>query len=264
MSDRIVTDSALEEKGKKRARAFNKLGNNYLRENLLDDAIAAFTKALQCDQAYSTPHNNLGIIYLEQKKYPEAIEAFKNAILIDPESSLYYCNLGAAYDEAGMDEIALEAFLAAVQTDHNSHLGYFSLGAYYQAHGKYTLALENYKKTTELRPKFAQGYVNQGTMHYFLSGLSPLSWRKKQQAICLDYNAQMAHALAAYNMALEIDPKCEDAYYHLGLLYQEIAHYDEAIQSFKKLISLNDKSEQAEIAKNCIDQIKSRQNDPVA
>jgi len=258
MPDRIVPDSAIEEKGKKRARAYCRLGDNYLRANLLDDAIVAFTKAAQCDPEYSRSHNNLGIIYAELGKFPEAIEAYKNAILIDPGNALHYCNLGGAYADAGKAEIALEAYLAAIQVDPNYYFGYFTLGTYYQSHSKHALALENFKKSIELKPNFAQGYVNIGMMYHNLSKTKPLSWRKRDQLVCFDCSAKVAQALAAFTMALELDPQCESAYYQLGIMYKEMVHYDEAIRAFKKLLSLNDKSENAELAKSYIDEMQKR------
>jgi hypothetical protein len=165
-----MLNSAMDEKNKKRANAYNRLGDNYLRADLLDEAAAAYSKAINYDPTFSTPYNSLGIVYIDQKKYNEAIESFKNAILLDPGEALYYANLGTAYSEVGMSDVALEANLAAIEANPKDYFGHFNLGCCYQSRGKFKAALEhNHIRVTHLKGTVKRKKLSCGEKRKFLA-----------------------------------------------------------------------------------------------
>ena len=75
----------------------------------LDEAIAAYTKALSIKPKYFEAHNNMGNALKQQGKLEEAVEAFKNALTIKPDNAETYSNMGIALGEQGKLDEAIEA-----------------------------------------------------------------------------------------------------------------------------------------------------------
>ncbi len=51
-----------------------------------DNAIEAYSRAIQCDPAYPEPHKGLGMIYFKQKRYEKSRSAFEQYLLLDPDA----------------------------------------------------------------------------------------------------------------------------------------------------------------------------------
>ncbi|BCR03458.1 hypothetical protein DESUT3_05270 [Desulfuromonas versatilis] len=95
-------------------------------------------------------HNNLGFNYLLQKRYDEAIAAFSRALNIEPENSLFKNNLGAAYALHGDEGKALQVF----QTAMDQASAYNNLGYLYMTDGQYDQAEKAFKRALDLKPVF--------------------------------------------------------------------------------------------------------------
>ncbi len=83
----------------------------------------------------------------------------------------------------------------------------------------------------------------------------PANRRDRQLALAEKYMSELNYeaAILAYKAAIEIDPKCEDAYIELVNLYVATEAYDEALtlinnaESLLESDALNDKSEQLQV-----------------
>lgn len=88
-----------------------------LNQSKLDEAVAAFRKAIELEPGNSRNHNNLGVALARQKKTPEAIICYRKAIELDPKNTLAHNNLAnmlmTAKDQAG----AMTAFRKLVELD---------------------------------------------------------------------------------------------------------------------------------------------------
>jgi type IV pilus assembly protein PilF len=79
------------------------LGNLYLDEGRLDDAMALYQQALN-DMLYATPYiaeANLGWAYFKKGNNAQAIEHLKAAVTTNPQFCLGYKNLGLVHDARG-------------------------------------------------------------------------------------------------------------------------------------------------------------------
>lgn len=61
-----------------------KRGEAYFHDNMADEAMVEFKKAIAEDPSYLDAHNALGIIYLAQKKFKEALTEFEKASALIP------------------------------------------------------------------------------------------------------------------------------------------------------------------------------------
>lgn len=98
----------IEKAGARMANPYYNLALSLVALNRQQEAIAAFTKAVEIDPDYAEAHYNLGVIHSKTEHYAEAVEAFKKAIKIKPDYAEARYNLGLAYyltdDRAGLRE----------------------------------------------------------------------------------------------------------------------------------------------------------------
>lgn len=89
-------------------------GISYMRQNMFDEAVNAFLKAVEMNSSDVRLYNYLGICHRRLQRYPQAVESYQKALAIDPEDPVIYYNLGKAHLQAGEKERAGEAFARAL------------------------------------------------------------------------------------------------------------------------------------------------------
>ena len=83
------------------SRAFVPLADEYLRQNLLEDAILVLTRGTQHHPTYVAAHMMLGNAYQRAGRITEARRAFEEVLRIHPENVLAYKKLAILYRDAG-------------------------------------------------------------------------------------------------------------------------------------------------------------------
>jgi tetratricopeptide (TPR) repeat protein len=84
-------------------------------EDKLDEAVAAYRRALEEDPAYADALHALAMTYAHQDKLDEAIEIGKKLIEAAPDDELAYTSLSIFYQQKGMVPEA-EAIAAKART----------------------------------------------------------------------------------------------------------------------------------------------------
>jgi tetratricopeptide (TPR) repeat protein len=92
----------------------NNLGNQYVLENRMDEALAEFRTAARLDRRSPVPWNNIGTTYKKLDRLGGAMDAFKKAVRIDERYALAYYNIGTVYDAKGDYDNAIEYYLRAM------------------------------------------------------------------------------------------------------------------------------------------------------
>jgi tetratricopeptide (TPR) repeat protein len=77
-------------------------GMELFTEDKLDEAIAAYQRALQEDPNYVDALHALAMTYAHQEKLDEAIEVGRKLIEISPNDELAYTSLSIFYQQKGM------------------------------------------------------------------------------------------------------------------------------------------------------------------
>jgi tetratricopeptide (TPR) repeat protein len=88
-------------------------GMEFFAQEKLDEAVAAYERALAEDPNYADALHALAMTYAHQEKFDEAIEIGKQLIAVAPEDELAYTSLSIFYQQKGMiaeaEEIAAKS-----------------------------------------------------------------------------------------------------------------------------------------------------------
>ena len=74
-----------------------KMGLLFVRNNLMQDAIDQFNKAIKINPKEINAYNNLGLCYIKMLDYPVAVKVLQNALKIEDGYADVHHNLGLAY-----------------------------------------------------------------------------------------------------------------------------------------------------------------------
>ena len=64
----------------KNAHVWNELGNIYFNTGAYDDAVVAYSKAIQLDRCFAWPYSNLALTYVQKGRFTEAILLYQRSI----------------------------------------------------------------------------------------------------------------------------------------------------------------------------------------
>jgi tetratricopeptide (TPR) repeat protein len=88
-------------------------GMEFFAQEKLDEAVAAYKRALAEDPDYADALHALAMTYAHQEKFDEAIETGRKLIAATPEDELAYTSLSIFYQQKGMiaeaEEIAAKS-----------------------------------------------------------------------------------------------------------------------------------------------------------
>jgi superkiller protein 3 len=119
------------------------------------DPIKAYSVRIASDPGNAGLHNNLGNAYVLENRMDEAIEEFRTAAKLDPTTPVPWNNLGTTYRKLGNRSSAEQSFKKALDIDGRYALAYYNLGTIYDDAGDYDKAIEYYLKALSLRPELA-------------------------------------------------------------------------------------------------------------
>ena len=85
------------------------------RAGRLDDALAAFGRAIEAEPECAAAHNNVGLVHSQQHDSGKAIAAFRRAITLDDTNADYHVNLAAELLSSGAVDEADKACMSALR-----------------------------------------------------------------------------------------------------------------------------------------------------
>ncbi len=92
------------------------LGDVFLKQHKLDEAIAAYRQALALDPTHAGAHNNIGAALFGQGHLNEAAQSFKEAIRLKPDVITAYRDLATIYILGGDASQALNVVMQGLQS----------------------------------------------------------------------------------------------------------------------------------------------------
>ncbi len=125
------------------------------KDGKLDDAIAAYQKAIAADPSNVNLYNDLGNVYFALKRYGDAAHWFREAVSRNPQYATGWYNLAHAYRKGELKQDAINAYRQYMQLKPDDPDPYYGLGQTLKAVGDVKGAIEAFKKyvNMEKRPE---------------------------------------------------------------------------------------------------------------
>ncbi len=199
--------------------AFFRKGNAYKRLEKYEDAIDAYTKAIELNPEYSNAYNNRGLAHKKRGKFTEAITDYSKAILIDPKYATAYNNRGVAYRILKKYAEAIADYEKAIELNPKYDIAYSNLGVAYNDLEEYDTAIAYCNKSLELNPASAAAYSNRG---YAYNGIK-----------------EYGKAIVDYTKSIELNSENAVTHINRGYVYIKLAEYDKAIADCTNAINLD-------------------------
>jgi Tfp pilus assembly protein PilF len=137
------------------ALAENNLGNEFLRQGQLNEAILHCRRALSIDPDYPGALNCLGFALYQTGQLDAAMSQFQSALKLEPDFAAAHNNFGMALLSAGRVDEAIAQFKAALATDPDVAETQNNLGACLAQKGQEESAIAHYRRAVEIKPDYA-------------------------------------------------------------------------------------------------------------
>jgi tetratricopeptide (TPR) repeat protein/serine/threonine protein kinase len=200
--------------------AHNSLGVLLRETGRPDEAAAEYEKSLKLKPDDPNPHVNLGSYYCDiRHDYDRASAEFREAIRLRPTMAVAHSNLGIVLANQGLLDPAINAFKDGIRLDPNAAGVRFNLGTALRMCGRVDEAVAAFNEAVRLQPDL------------------PHAHRELGDLLC-DTKHDYEGAVAAFRQALRVDPK--DALAHRGLAeaLSQRRRWEEALAHFKKAVQL--------------------------
>jgi superkiller protein 3 len=189
----------------------------------MDEAVAAFRKAIELDPKAAGYHVSLGTALIAQNKLDQAVAAFRKAIELDPKVASYHVNLGRALSRQNKLDEAIAALRTAIEVDPKFTPAYISLANALLGQNKLDEAIAAYRKGIERVPQ-------DPNLHNILARLlatcSEAKYRDPSQSVVLA------------RKAVELAPMNPDYANTLGVAHYRAGDWKAAIAALEKSTEL--------------------------
>jgi tetratricopeptide (TPR) repeat protein len=95
----------------------NEYGNQLLRKGRLDEAVQAYSEAVDLNPEFVQAWNNLGLAYQAQRRFNRARRAYGEALDLAPNLAIVHYNLGTAYEALGNYQKMIRSYQRAIELD---------------------------------------------------------------------------------------------------------------------------------------------------
>lgn len=189
----------------------------YLEQKDINRSLADINKAIQLNGKKSDYFVTLSEIYLEMGRMPNCMEALRKAEELDPVNKNALLKLAEAYLLLKDYQNVFGYTKRTLDLDKMNPKAYFLRGFAYTELGDTALAIRNFQAAADQDQNYYEAYLELGAI----------------------YSAQKNPLAAGYlETATRIAPGRGEAYYLLGLAYQEQENIPKAVETYEKLLKV--------------------------
>jgi|SRR6185312_11927276 len=201
------------------------------------EARDAFIASIRLDPKNTDAMLKLAELYLYVEKYEDAVTLINQALRVNPYIGKAYFLKGMIYIETHDTAKAISSIQTAIEQDPNNYDAYIQIGLLFAARGD-AIALSYYDDATNIEPQNPESYYDKG-MFYQFGG---------------DYD----NAIKAYQELLQVDSTYKNAYYNLGVIYNEDkTDYTKSLGYFNQVIKYDSAHYMAYYGRaNCYEMLK--------
>lgn len=188
------------------------------RQGLVIEAEQLYRQALHLEPEFGQALTGLGALFLMQKRVDEAEGLFEKALTIDPNHATALINLAMIDQSRGQKDRALARLKKVVAKNPDYAEAHLNLGSLLASMKRFDEAIFHLSKAIELNPKRAIAHLNLASIH-----MEKQAWGKAEQR---------------YRIVQQLSPKMPYAHLGLATLQARRELHPEAVNSFRKAISL--------------------------
>ncbi|MEG3839904.1 tetratricopeptide repeat protein [Microcoleus sp. herbarium14] len=107
---------------------YHNLGNSLQESGRFDDAVAAYTQAIELNPHFSWSYHSLGDVLLKLEQWEDAVTAYRKAVELNPDFSWSYHNLGDALLKLERWEDAVNAYRCEIALKSDFAWSFCNLG----------------------------------------------------------------------------------------------------------------------------------------
>ena len=222
--------------------SLNKLGSQFLKWNLLDEAISEFELAIQYDSYYGELYLNLGEAYLRRGGLTEAIRILEKGVQVSSGYADMWQKLGMAYLKKGQYKKAIHGFQQAIKINNVFDMAHFCFALCLievYANGKKSedilgevdcmkLAKEHLNKAVAVSKRFQTALVEEGLRRF--------------------HKREIGRALTIFWKVIDDLPRVVDLNlidsFYLGFLYGDKGKDSEIVQKYVERLEILSKKHQ--------------------
>jgi Tfp pilus assembly protein PilF/2-polyprenyl-3-methyl-5-hydroxy-6-metoxy-1,4-benzoquinol methylase len=194
------------------------LGVDFHTQGKIEEAIAAYRRAIALGSNSPWARFNLGVALQAQGKIEEAIAAYSEAVALKPDCAEAFNNRGVALRELQRLDEALASYDQAIALKPDYAEALSNRGATLRELRRPDVALASYDQAIALKPDYAEAFNNRG---------NALRELRRPDA-----------ALASYDRAIALKPDNAEAFNNRGNALRDLQRPDEALASYDRAIAL--------------------------
>ena len=209
------------------AEAYFNLGNAYFELEQYNEAVKAYTRAIELEESFARASYNLARVYLISGKVETGIDVLHQILEQDEDNSVILNTLAYAYTLSGETGKALEIYGQVLQRSQYDKNALYNSGIIYWERQNREKAIEVFTSLYSIDPQDADVLYNLGTLEIELGnydrGIRFLEEYIKKQA--QDIEALMilagayeeekffSKAIDSYEAVIKLDPKIPKAHF---------------------------------------------------
>jgi tetratricopeptide (TPR) repeat protein len=174
-------------------------GLSLLKRGACNEAVVAFSKAIEIDPLFSVAYLNRAIAHMRCGKNEEALNDLQTSIEMNQKVASSYYLQGVLLGQKGDIKRSLESYDNALAEDNYYTKALFNRSFTWKMMGDFTKAMDDANTIVELQPESPEYWNLKGNMHMLYA----------------DYY----EAITSYDNAIMLKPDYAEAYYNRGLAF---------------------------------------------
>ena len=172
------------------------LGNVFLQQGRLDEAMAQYREALEINPHQADVHNNLGNALLQKGRIDEEMAQYQESLEINPYLAEPHCDFANAFLQKGRLDEAMAQYQEALKINPNYVKAHYNLAHALLQKGRIDEAMIHFQKILEINPDNVATHGNLGII-YIQKGRLNDALTQFQEALRLDpHNSRVQDDLA--------------------------------------------------------------------
>jgi tetratricopeptide (TPR) repeat protein len=228
-------------------------GNIYYNDQRFKEAFEAYQKVIELDVEHELAILKLSQIELVLKNYDLAIEMVNRALKLNTMNSEAYYLKGFIYLDSKDTSTAISSFQTAIEVDPSHFDSYIILGNIW-SETNFEYAESYYKQALKIAPESIEALYNIGILYQYFNKYDE-AYPVYDEILTIDSAAYFAYynkgfimlvsdssysgAINMFEKSLVYYPYYHQAYYNIGLCYENMEEYKLAEENYKKALEIN-------------------------